>query len=177
MYVQAHNFHNQWSAEIHLVSWNHFFLTLGSSINCTNASKFCLKPTKSKDECSSPAGTWHESNIEPTLMQCHDIASTLMQHCINIMCRLGSLCRPGTTFVVPAGYLCYSYVQSDTSHCWMHMTSSRLSMLQLVCVFYIKNNKSDRKETTYKTNIKRHETVYLHVHKYMKFFYIENYIQ
>ena len=33
-----------------------------------------------------PVGTWRTS----TSMQCHDVASTLSRHCINVMCSLGS---------------------------------------------------------------------------------------
>ena len=38
-----------------------------------------------------PAGTWHLYNVGSTSMQRYEVASTLKQRCINIMCLLGSL--------------------------------------------------------------------------------------
>ena len=38
-----------------------------------------------------PAGTWRSYNVASTSMQRHDVASTLRQRCINVMCPLGRI--------------------------------------------------------------------------------------
>ena len=39
---------------------------------------------------NNPAGTWPFYNVASTLTQRHDVASTLMRRCLNVVCQMGA---------------------------------------------------------------------------------------
>ena len=76
-----------------------------------------------------PADTWCLCNVGSTSMQRHDVASTLMRRCINVMCLLGCLWTHFLSLELRQTYNLFEHFIADAHiFSWHAQATERIAM-------------------------------------------------